>query len=514
MQFTQGFHRAMQLHPHKVATLCEDRRLTFAEIEHRVSRLAGALQSRGIAQSTPVALLSLNSDFYLQYYLCCAWGGFVANPVNFRWNVQEIIYSIKDSQSQVIFLDDTFIDLAEQLLAECPSLRYVYYCGHQSIDNAESVDQLIRHHDPIDDVGVGGDTLFGIFYTGGTTGFPKGVLLSHDNICTSGLGFLAEGAFPEGSVGLHAAPMFHLADMAQTIGLLLRGGTHVMLPAFSPEACLSVIATHRVTDLLLVPTMLQMMIESPAMASVEISSLRRIYYGGSPFTESGIERTLAVLPGVEMMQVYGMTESSATISFLPWHEHLPGNQAGQRLRSAGRAFPHTQIQVVDADDQPLAPGVTGEIVFRSPGMMLGYLNQLEQTDSALRGGWMHTGDAGYIDEQGFLYVVDRLKDMIISGGENIYCTEVENAISTHPDILTCAVFGVRDDQWGERVHAALVLRPGCDMTLEILLQHCRESIAGYKCPRSFTVHQRLPLTGAGKVKKNELRDLLASKSDS
>lgn len=512
MQFTQGLHRAIQQHPNKVATICDGRETTFAELQDRVARLAGGLIQQGVERGSPVALLSFNSDFYLCYYLACAWGGFIANPVNFRWNIKEIIYSLNDSQTRAIILDDQFAPMAEEILAGCPNISRVYFCGVSNATCDEtSIEKIIATSEPIADSGVGGDDLFGIFYTGGTTGFPKGVMLTHSNLCASGLGFMAEGAFPENCVGIHVAPMFHLADMSQTVCMLLRGSTHVMLPAFSAKGCLEVLAKHRVTDLLLVPTMLQVMINDPSVADYDISCLQRIYYGGSPFSETGIDATLALLPGVKLMQIYGMTESSATISTLPWQEHSREARAKGRLRSAGRAFPHTHIRIVDEQDRDKPVGETGEIIFRSPGVMLGYINKPEESKQALRNGWMHTGDAGFMDEHGFLYVVDRIKDMIITGGENVYCTEVENSIASLPCVAAVAVFGVPDEEWGERVHAAVVLKPGTTLTHEQLVAHCRGAIAGYKCPKSSSVHEALPLTGAGKVKKNELRDQIAAK---
>ncbi len=510
MQFTQGLHRANQLHPNKIATLCEGRSTTFSELTSKVAKLAGGLKQQGIPDGAPVALLGFNSDFYLCYYLACAWGGFTANPVNFRWNVKEIVYSLNDSKTQAIILDDNFAHLADELLAGCPELNHVFYCGvNQAGDIDNHIEAIIARSTPMDDVGAGGDDLYGIFYTGGTTGFPKGVMLSHRNLCSSALGFMAEGAFPEHCVGIHVAPMFHLADMSQTVCMLLRGSTHVILPTFSVKGCLETIALHSVSELLLVPTMLQVVINDPCVGQYDLSALKRIYYGGSPFTETGLDTTLAVLPGVNLMQIYGMTESSATISVLPWQEHSLEARAKGRLRSAGRAFPHTQIRIVDNDDQDKRVGETGEIIFRSPGVMMGYVNKPNETNAALKNGWMHTGDAGFIDQDGFLHVVDRLKDMIISGGENIYCTEVENAIASHPDIVSVAVFGIPDEEWGERVHAALVIKSGSSITHEELVVHCRSSIAGYKCPKSSSIHDALPLTGAGKVKKNELRGQIA-----
>ncbi|MCB1666776.1 MAG: long-chain fatty acid--CoA ligase [Porticoccaceae bacterium] len=508
MQFTQGLHRAIQLHPDAIATICEDRKLTFTQLADRVSRIAGGFAAQGISAGQTVAMLGLNSDYYLQYYLACAWSGVIANPVNFRWSSEEIIYSLNDSEAVGIILDDRFAPMAAEIKAACPTLQHLYYAG----ENAEQfpelapLESLITESEPVADGNYGDNSLFGVFYTGGTTGFPKGVMLSHDNLCTAPFGFLAEGGFPDGCIGLHVAPMFHLADMMQTMSLLLRGCTHVMQAVFTPENVLTDITKHNVTDLLIVPTMLQMMIDHPDFGDYDTSSLQRVYYGGSPFAEAALDRALAALPNAKFMQGYGMTESSAIITVLPWDQHYPENRHKGHTRSGGRPALHTQLRIVDENEAPLAAGEVGEIIFRSPGVMQGYLNKPEATEEALRNGWMHTGDVGYINDEGYVFVIDRSKDMIISGGENVYCTEVENAISKHPSVTTSAVFGIPSEEWGEAVHAAVVLKPGSALTIEELTAHCKQQIAGYKCPRSMDIVEALPMTGAGKVKKNELRD--------
>jgi long-chain acyl-CoA synthetase len=453
-------------------------------------------------------MLALNSDHYLQYYLACAWTGILANPVNFRWSKDEIIYSLIDSNSVPIIFDDQFIHLKDAILEKCPSIRQVFYAGDKPEDYPDlcSLDQLVADNAPVEECNEGGDATFGIFYTGGTTGFPKGVLLSHNNLCTAALGLLAEGCFPESCAGIHAAPMFHLADMAQTMSLLLKGGTHVFEPAFSPANLLSQIEQHQISDLLLVPTMLQMAIDSPEFSKFDTSSLQRVYYGGSPFTQAALERAIAALPDVEFRQVYGMTESSAILTVLPPNQHLEEARDKGRARSAGRPAMHVRLTVFDNQGEEAPLGNVGEIVFKSPGMMQGYLNKPEETQKTIKDGWLHTGDMGYLDSEGFLYIVDRSKDMIISGGENIYGTEVENAIGTHPAVATSAVIGVPDDKWGETVHAVVVLKEGQALTLENLVAHCKTQIAGYKCPRSMEITPTLPMTGAGKVKKNALRD--------
>lgn len=506
MQFTQGLHRAVQQKPDAVATVCGERQHCFSELRDRVARLAGLLAQLGVRRGDVIAIQALNSDRYIEFFLASAWLGAVANPVNFRWSTAEVVYSLKDSGAVVLFLDDQFAPQGAAIKAETPSLRELLFIGDGACpQDMRNVEVELSGVAPIDDAEIGGDELFGVFYTGGTTGSPKGVMLSHLNICSSALSLMAEGAFPEGVVGLHAAPMFHLGDMMLLAGVLLRGGQHVAMQVFRPELALQAIAQHRITDLLLVPTMLQALVDCPAVRDADVSSVRRVMYGAAPVSEALLDRAMVALPGAEFTQVYGMTEMSAVMTVLPPAMHLPENRSTGRVRSAGRAAYHMQVRVVDADDRELPRGQVGEIIFRGPNLMRGYLNKQDATADALSNGWMHSGDMGYMDDGGYLFIVDRLKDMIICGGENVYSAEVENAIGSHPAVLSCAVFGVPHAEWGELVHAAVILKPEGELTLESLRTHCRALIAGYKLPRGLEIHQTFPTSGAGKILKTELR---------
>jgi acyl-CoA synthetase (AMP-forming)/AMP-acid ligase II len=509
MYLTQGLHRSLQATPDAVATVYGDRLRTFREHGSRVARLAAGLKSLGVAQGDRVAILSPNSDRYAEYLHAVPWAGAALNPVNIRWSPAEIAYSINDSDTKVLLIDDAFAGMAPALTAQCSRLTTLIHCGDgPTPDGMLSYEELISTNRPVEDVRRGGDELAGLFYTGGTTGFPRGVMLSHANLLTSALGMIATGdLLTKNSVVLHSAPMFHLADFAVWAGQTLLGGRHVIVPSFDSKVVLDAIQAHRVTDLLLVPTMVQMLVDDPDIEHFDLSSLSRVMYGGSSISEGVLNRTMALLPEVKLTQAYGMTEVAPVATLLGPDEHR-----GARLRSAGRAAPHAEVRIVDEIGTVVPTGTVGEICVRGGNVMLGYWNKPAETDAALRDGWMHTGDGGYLDDEGFLFVVDRIKDMIVTGGENVYSAEVESALSKHPAVRASAVIGLPSEQWGEMVHACVVKVPGSEVTVEELQVFVRQQIAAYKTPRSIDFLKTLPMSGAGKVLKRELRAAYARPS--
>lgn len=503
MYLTQGLHRSVQQTPNTVMTIFGDRQWTFAEVANRVARLAGALRALGVGEGDRVAMLSLNSDRYSEYLFAVPWANAVLNPINIRWSAQEIVYSLTDSESRVLFIDDAFASMLPALREGYPQLATVIHCGDGSApDGALSFEELIGGSEPIEDVRRGGDELAGLFYTGGTTGFPKGVMLSHANLITSVLGSIATGdLFVAGGRYLHAAPMFHLADLSGWIAQVLQGNSHVIIPMFDPVAVLKAIEEHEVTDALLVPLMIQAVLGAPSLAEHDLSSLRAVLYGASPIPQSVLEKAMKAFPNAAFTQAYGMTELAPVATLLGPSQHREGG----RLRAAGKAAPHAEVRIVDVDDKEVPRGTVGEVVVRGGHVMLGYWHKPEETAAAIRGGWMHTGDGGYMDDEGYVFIVDRIKDMIVTGGENVYSAEVENAVAAHPAVAQCAVIGVPDEEWGERVHAVVVLAPGEQVTIEELREHAKTRIAGYKAPRTAEFVEALPVSGAGKVLKRELR---------
>jgi acyl-CoA synthetase (AMP-forming)/AMP-acid ligase II len=332
-------------------------------------------------------------------------------------------------------------------------------------------------------------------------------MLSHANILTSAFGMEAtrqrarRGAYSGGRT-LHVAPMFHIAGCAPWSESMTLGRTHVFVPRFTPAGVAKAIEQYGITDTLLVPTMIQLLVDSPDAADANLSSLERLTYSASPISDAVLQRAMKRMSTTEFTQVYAMTEVGPVITVLSPEDH-----ADARLRrSVGRAAPHCEVMVVDEQDRELPRGTVGQIICRGASVMRGYWGLGDLTADALRNDWMHTGDAGYMDEEGYVFIVDRIKDMIISGGENIYSAEVENALSSHPAVQACAVVGVPDEHWGERVHAVIVPSGDDRPDVGILREHVKQFIAGYKAPRTVAFVDALPLSGAGKILKSELRE--------
>ena len=506
MNITHGLRRALQVNPDGLATVFGSRRRNWREIGDRVARLASGFHALGVKPGDRVAILSLNSDRYLEVYLATGWAGAVVVPLNIRWSPLENEDAMRDCRANVLLVDKAFAPIGLALTKVIDGLTLIYADDGEAPEGMLDYEALLRRSDPVPDAMPSASDLAGIFYTGGTTGRSKGVMLSHGNLMANAMNALAEGLFGGGAVYLHAAPMFHLANGAAMYSILLIGGSNVMIPSFTPDNVLAAFQNERVTDVLLVPTMIQIVADHPALGSWDTSSVKHIVYGASPISEAVLDRAMKGFPKVQFTQAYGMTELSPIATLLHWKEHIGDGRAKNRHRSAGRASLGCEVRIVDADNKEVATGTVGEIIARGDNVMMGYWERPEETARAVVDGWMHTGDGGYIDEYGFVFVVDRVKDMIISGGENIYSTEVENALAQNAAVAQCAVFGIPSEQWGEQVHAVVVRKAGATVEAATLIAFCKERIAGYKCPRSVEIRDEpLPLSGAGKILKRELR---------
>ena len=507
MGITQSIKRLEQQNPRGCATVFGTRTRRWDEFVQRVARLASGLRSLGVARGDRVAMLGLNSDRYLEFYAGVPWADAVVVPLNTRWSAPENVYALNDSGAHVLLIDDEFLPMGSAILGEARSVREVICVGEACAPaGMMSYEHLIERSTPIPDAARAGGDLAGIFYTGGTTGFPKGVMLTHGSLWASAAAGVTLVPVVRDAATLHAAPMFHLAGFGGVMMALLTGARHVIIPRFDPGLVLESIERNKVTSVLMVPTMIRMLMMHPNLPTTNLSSLRHLIYGASPMPEALLREAMRALPGCQFYQAYGQTELSPVATVLgPEYHTFEGSNAG-KLASAGRVSPCCEVQVVDAGGSEVPRGTVGEIRVRGLNTMLGYWNKPEETAATLRDGWVHTGDAGWMDNEGFLYVVDRVKDMIISGGENVYTAEVENACVGHPAVSQCAVIGIPDDDWGEAVHAIVILRDGQQVTTGDLIAHCHRLIAGYKCPRSIEFRtEPFPLSGVGKVLKRELR---------
>jgi long-chain acyl-CoA synthetase len=499
MYLTQGLHRSLQRHPHKTALrhlgLEAERSYSFAELLEQVARRAALLRQRGIGAGERVALLAPNDDALVMGLLACWWLGAVACPLNTRWSVPELRHALADCGAPLL-LADAGHAAAGEALADLATVLPMDAFAAQAQTCA-----------PVEDVRAGGEALAAILYTGGTTGRSKGVMLTHLNFWSASMTRGAELNNAPDSVSLLVAPLFHVAGLGRLIGQSIVGGSWVTMPQFRAEAVLEAIFAHGITDTIVVPTMLQALLEAPNFDAAKVQSLNRIAFGAAPMPPDLLDRALATWPQAEFFQAYGLTETAGAACINLPANHRPGARAAG-LRSVGRAGLGAEIRIVDPEGQDCPRGQVGEILIRGPMVTGGYWKLPEVSAQALRGGWLHTGDGGRMDENGFIFIADRLKDMVISGGENVYSGEVEAALRSHGDVADAAVIGVPDARWGEAVHAVVVLRAGLapDAALADAIQaHCRTQLAGYKCPRSLAFAAALPLSAAGKVLKTQLR---------
>jgi len=493
--------RAAAVNSDGVATIYQDRSRTWSEHTIRVSRFASALRALGIDEGDRVAILAPNSDLYLEAVYAIMWAGAIVVPLNTRLTPLEIEANLSDSGANLLIADPALWKSTG--LSRVMADLSVVSIGAQD-EGRLAFETLISEHDEVPPSPPPESGIAAIVYSGGTTGRSKGVAVSHSGIMVNALQSISELAIRPDSRWLHSVPLFHIAGIGHTVAIAAKAATHVIADKFNPANTIALISSWGCTHVALVPTMVAMIMEAyRSKPDAEISSLQYIQYGGAAMPEAVLSSALELWPNVKFVQFYGQTESGPIITSLPPQYHQPGNP---KLRSVGLPVSTYLLEIWDAEDRRLPTGQIGEIVGRSPSVMTGYWNRPELTSAAFRHGWLHTGDVGYLDEEGFLHVVDRLKDVIISGGENIYSAEVEQVLYSHPAVDQCAVIGIEDPLWGERVHAIVKWREGMDSDEETLTDHCRQRIAGYKIPRSYTLSRDdLPLSAAGKILKSELR---------
>ena len=503
--------RAAMVQGGKVGLIDGDRQFTYAEVADRVGRLRTGLRSLGAVSGDRIAGLALNSFRHFEAWMAIPTANLIFNDLNFRLAVPELEFIVNDSGATVLCADARQWDVAVALKERCPTLQQLVWMDDgESPDRSPTWDELAAHEWSAPPGDLDADCVAAITYTGGTTGLPKGVMQTHGNLVVNAKHMLWANPLFESDRFLHLTPMFHSAGVANMYAQTLVAGTQITCPGFDPDLVGRMIERNRVSVCVLVPTMINMFLNHPRTADRDLSSWRLCLYAASPIPLALLQRAMAELP-CGFSQGYGMTEMSPHCCQLTSQDHdnaIAGDpDAVRRLASAGTPCIGVDVEIRRADGSLCQIGEVGEITVRGPNMMPGYWNRPDENAKVFtQDGWYRTGDLASIDDGGYVFIVDRAKDMIVSGGENVYTTEVENALASHPAVLELAVFGVPHSQWGEAVHAEVVLKPDRSATERELIDHCRQTIAGYKVPRQIVVRdQPLPKSAAGKILKRDLR---------
>ena len=500
--------RAETLYRDRPAVVDGETRYTYGEVGQRIRRLACGLLGLGLPSGAHIAILANNSHRYFETYFAAHYAGMPLAPLNIRLSAEELSFIMRDGEIRALLVGPEYLELLSQFREALPELAHVIVLDEAAAEGDQTYESLITGSEPVAQPARewAEDDLINLCYTGGTTGLPKGVMLSQRNVVANAEHVQMTFGFDEDDVWIHVAPLFHLADAWACFVMTMVGAKQVYVPGFSPDGFLDAVQSEGVTATILVPTMVNFVVNHPQVGDYDVSSLRVIMFGASPMAVDRIQAAKAIF-GPILCQAYGMTETAPllTAQRLEWLDYETA-EGVERLASCGREVMGVRLRLVDADGGEVPRGGVGEIVARGPNVMQGYWKRPEETAVALREGWMHTGDIARLDDEGFYFIVDRAKDMIISGGENIFTTEVENALYEHPAVLEAAVIGIPDERWGEAVHAVVVPRPDQKATEAELIEFCHTKIAGYKCPKSVTVSSEpLPKSGPGKILKTELR---------
>jgi long-chain acyl-CoA synthetase len=501
-------YRNALLHPNREALVFGTERVTFAEFNSRVNSLIHALHSMGVNKGDVLGVLSWNCLDYTYVFGAAMKGGFIISPFNCRLQADELDYLINYSEANTLFVGPEFVEMAEQLRPRTPRVKNFILFEGSAPGMLSYRDLLTSFAQEEPDVQVEEDDPLYIFYTSGTTGVPKGALYTHRCAIDDARTRAIEMSLKAGDRNILMMPFFHVGGADPLRVLFYLGGTNIIIRDFEPVTVLEAIQNERATDIQIVATHLAAFLVLPDLKKYDVSSLKRIYYTGSPMPLELLKRGIETW-GFIFCQGYGLTETGPNVSMLHEEEHraLYGSAQEQEiLTSAGQPNVGVQVRVVDKDDNDVAAGEAGEIVVKSNQMMVEWWHKPEETRATVVNGWLHTGDIGRYDQRGYIYIVDRKKDMICSGGENIYPREVEEVIYQLPAVLEAAVIGLPDPYWVEKVHAVISLKKGASLTAEEVISFCKGKIARYKAPTSVEFVESLPKNPSGKILKRELRD--------
>lgn len=509
MSFSEILDNTASRWPQSPSITSEGQTFTWSETADRCRRIANALAARGVKFGDRVAYLGFNSHRSFEMFYAPSKIGAILVPINFRLSSREMIECLEDARPRVLFADGDHLEQAQALAAACPWVEIVINSSDlPSLENQLSYETLIEQAsaEPMGQPSGGDDTL-ALFFTGGTTGRSKGVMLTHANLLANTRGTIPLYELVECERYLLVAPMFHAAAGSRVFTAVVMATHTILLQRFDVEEVMATIEQYSINGMQLVPTMFQMTLDHPKIDEFDLTSLNMVGYGAAPMPVALLQRAIEKFPNIRFCQGYGMTEASPVITTLGPDDHVISAGKVSKLHTVGKPTPYVDIKIVDDLGQDLPQGETGEIVVRGPNIMKGYWGAPEQTEEVLRNGWYNTGDSGYFDADGYIVLAGRIKDMIVSGGENVYPIEVENVLAHHPAISECAVIGVPHKVWGESVHAVVRLRNASDPVTETeLIQYCRDLIAHYKCPTGITFREEpMPMSGVNKVLKTELR---------